>query len=94
MIDRAREAGLKSVASVTLLEIARARGDRAQARIQGLEQYAVFSAGLAPETSVFVDASGGDADAVARSIRLIDDYLAAAPDPINALVPITLVRIG
>jgi len=95
MIERAREAGLSpGAASATLLEIARARGDRVQARIHGLELYSLFSAGLAPETSVFVDAWGGDADAVARSIRLIDGYLAEAPDPINPLVPITLVRIG
>ena len=95
MIDRAREVGLSpAAASLTLPEIARARGDRVQARIQGLEHYFFFSVGLAPATTVFADAWGGDADAVARSIRLIDDYLADAPDPINPLVPITLVRIG
>ena len=95
MIERAREAGLSpGAASATLAEIARARGDRVQARIHDLELYSLFSADLAPETSVFVDAWGGDADAVARSIRLIDDYLADAPDPINPLIPMTLVRIG
>jgi TolB-like protein/Tfp pilus assembly protein PilF len=94
MVERAREAGLRWP-SITLSWIALKRGDLAEARKQTLDTNTTFSAGLVPEAAAaFAAARVGDADAVAQTVRIIDDYLASAPPRVNALVPLTLIRIG
>ena len=94
MVERAREAGLRWP-SITLSWIALKRGDLAEAGKQSLDMNTTFAAGLVPEAAAaFAAARVGDAEAMAQSVRIIDDYLASAPSRINALVPLTLVRMG
>ncbi len=94
MVERAREVGLRWP-SITLAWIALKRGDLAQARAQTLDINTTFAAGLAPEAAAaFAAARVGDAEARAQSVRIIDDYLATEPQRVNALVPLTLIRIG
>ena len=94
MVERAREMGLRWP-SITLSLIALERSDLAEARKQTEDTNAVFGAGLVPEAAAaFAGARVGDADAVAQSARIIDDYLAGRPLRINSLVPLTLVRMG
>jgi TolB-like protein/Tfp pilus assembly protein PilF len=94
MIERASEVGLRW-SSITLSTIARKRGDLAQARAHSLDFHTIFGAGLVPEAAAaFAGASVGETEATVRTLRIIDDYLAAAPPRINALVPLTLIRIG
>ncbi len=94
MVERARETGLRWP-SITLSWIALKRGDLAEARTQSLDTNTTFAAGLVPEAAAaFAAARVGDAEALAQSARIIDDYLASAPPRVNALVPLTLIRIG
>ncbi len=94
MIERAREVGLRWP-SITLSWIALKRGDLAEARAQTLDTNTTFTAGLVPEAAAtFAAARVGDADAVTQSLRIIDDYLTSTPPRVNALVPLTLIRIG
>ncbi len=94
MNERARDVGLRWP-GMTLSWIALKRGDLAEARKQILDANTSFAAGLAPEAAAaFAAASVGDAQGIAQSARIIDDYLAAGPSRINALVPLTLVRMG
>jgi TolB-like protein/Tfp pilus assembly protein PilF len=94
MIERAKEVGLRWF-SITLSTIALKRGDLAQGRAHSLDFHTIFGAGLVPEAAAaFAGAGVGDAEAIAQTQRIIDDYLAAAPPRINALVPLTLIRIG
>jgi TolB-like protein/Tfp pilus assembly protein PilF len=94
MVERARETGLRWP-SITLSWIALKRGDLEEAQAQTLDTNTTFTAGLVPEAAAaFAAARVGDADAVAQTVRIIDDYLASAPPRVNALVPMTLIRIG
>jgi TolB-like protein len=94
MVERAREVGLRWP-SITLSWIALKRGDLSEAGTQSLDTNTTFAAGLVPEAAAtFAAARVGDADATAQTVRIIDDYLASAPPRVNALVPMTLIRIG
>ncbi len=94
MNERARNVGLRWP-GMTLSWIALKRGDLPEARKQSMDLNTAFAAGLAPEAAAaFAAASVGDAEGIAQSARIIDDYLAAGPSRINALVPLTLIRMG
>ncbi len=94
MNERARNVGLRWP-GMTRSWIALKRGDLPEARKQSLDLYTAFATGLAPEAAAaFAASSVGDAEGIAQSARIIDNYLAAGPSRINALVPLTLVRMG
>jgi TolB-like protein len=94
MVERAREVGLRWT-GVAMAWIALARGDMARARAETADTNAVFGANLPPEAvQAFAGARVGDPAAIEQSRRIIEAYLAAKPARINAVVPLTLVRIG
>ena len=75
--------------------IALARGDTEAARTATADTNAVFGAGLPSEAAMaFAGARVGDPGATEQAQRIIDAHLAARPSRINALVPLTLIRIG
>jgi TolB-like protein len=93
-VKLAREVGLRWT-GVSGAWIALARGDVEAARLATADTNAVFGAGLPPEAAdAFAGASVGDPKAITESLRIIDAHLAARPARINALVPLTLVRMG
>jgi TolB-like protein/Tfp pilus assembly protein PilF len=94
MIERASEGGLRWP-GITSSRIALERGDREAAQAHMEEIHRIFGAGLTPEGAMtFAAARAGDEQAGERALAIIDDYLAASPTRINALVPLTLVAIG
>jgi TolB-like protein len=75
--------------------IALARGDTEAARTATADTNAVFGAGLPSEAAMaFAGARVGDPGATEQARRIIDAHLAARPSRINALVPLTLLRMG
>ena len=94
MIHRARDAGLRWF-GMTLYRISMRRGDRETAQAQLAEIQRIFGPDLTAEAiTVFAAARLGNEPARLRTRAIIDDYLAAAPARINAVVPLTLVDIG
>jgi TolB-like protein/tetratricopeptide (TPR) repeat protein len=94
MIHRARDAGLRWF-GITLYRISMRRGDRETAQAQLEEIQRIFGPDLTAEAiTVFAAARLGDERARLRTRAIIDDYMAAAPARINAVVPLTLVDIG
>ena len=90
----AREVGLRWT-GVAGAWVALARGDKEAARRATTDTNAVFGAGLPPEAAdAFAGARVGDVDARAASLRIIDAHLAGQAARINALVPLTLLRMG
>ena len=75
--------------------IALARGDTEAARTATADTNAVFGAGLPSEAAIaFAGARVSDPGATEQARRIIDEHLAAEPARINALVPLTLLRMG
>lgn len=94
MAALAREVGLRWI-GIPYAWIALARGDLEAARTATADTNAVFGAGLPPEAAeTFAGARVGDPGAIEQAKAIIDAHLAAGPARINALVPLTLLRMG
>lgn len=94
LMERALGAGMQTGHFVQFW-IARKRGDPAEARAQALALTRWLRGELPPDVAALI-AEGlvGDADARARAIKAIDDYLVDPLEPISNLVPGALVFIG
>ncbi len=94
VMERAHAVGLQASWLVESW-IALKRGDLAKAMTQSLDMVSRLGGGLPPGAGELIaDARVGDADARARALRMVDDYLVDPPAPINALIPWTLMVIG
>lgn len=94
MSDLARDAGLRWSGN-NLFWIARERGDLEAAKAHIEEVHRVFGAHLVPDApAAFAAARVGDEQGRERARAIIDDYLAASPTRINALIPLVLVAMG
>lgn len=94
MAALAREVGLSWI-GIHYAWIALARGDLEAARAATAEFVSAFGTGLPPEAvEAFAGARVGDPVAIEQARRIIEAHLAARPARINALVPLTLLRMG
>ncbi len=94
MIERARTVGWQSGWNVESL-LALKRGDLANARTRMVAMVSAVGVGLPPGAAEWIsDARLGNADARAKTLRMIDHYLVDPPAPINVMIPWTLVIIG
>jgi tetratricopeptide (TPR) repeat protein len=94
LMARARGAGLQA-RSWAESWIAFKRGDLAKTRALTQHMVSTFGIGLPlGATEWIADARAGEADARARALTMIDDYLRDPPEPIIPMIPWTLVIIG
>jgi Tfp pilus assembly protein PilF len=94
MTSRARGVGLQASWLVES-RLAYARGDLAQARTRTRDMVRVLGVGLPPGAAEWIaDGRMGDADARAKALQMVDEYLANAPARISVMIPWGLVMNG
>ena len=95
LLRRAQEVGLTSIGwSMTALEDARGHKPEAQKYMAGMLR--LFMGTDFPADAPETVAAGvfGDAGARARSLELIERYVASKPNRLNGTVPYALIRLG
>ncbi|MCX7033077.1 MAG: tetratricopeptide repeat protein [Arenimonas sp.] len=94
LMERARGVGLQASWLVESW-ISYKRGDLAQARTRTRDMVRALGVGMPPGAAEWIaDGRMGDADARARVLQMVDEYLADAPARISVMIPWGLVMNG